>query len=205
MIRRSGLEILPNIFITNHLTARDPVVIKELKATHILTIALEYELSLPPGLNYKRIPAEDTVSFPLNQYFDEIADFINESYANGGSIIVHCGQGISRSPSAVIAFLIKYKKMTFVEAHELVKSRRSIISLNPGFVKQLKEYEEQTGISEDAPDDGMNKMDKISDFKKKLNELERVFLEKNEDIFIKIDKDQADQRPNSGCFKCLLI
>ena len=41
-----------------------------------------------------------------------------------------------------MAYLMKYEKMTLLDAHTLVREKRSIIRPNPGFWKQLVEYED---------------------------------------------------------------
>lgn len=48
--------------------------------------------------------------------------------------------GRSRSVSIVLAYLIKYHKMTFEDGLKLVKLNRSIAIPNDGFIEQLKEY-----------------------------------------------------------------
>ena len=52
--------------------------------------------------------------------------------------ISHCAAGVSRSASILIAYLMREKKMKYQEAHDFVKSKRSIIIPNSGFVQQLK-------------------------------------------------------------------
>ena len=51
--------------------------------------------------------------------------------------------GISRSATAVCAYLVATTSMTAVEAIEFVRSKRSVISPNLGFRSQLDTYEEQ--------------------------------------------------------------
>jgi hypothetical protein len=54
---------------------------------------------------------------------------------------VHCVQGISRSASVVLAYLIKYEGMSTDAAVALVKRRRGIANPNAGFLRQLRAYE----------------------------------------------------------------
>ena len=57
-------------------------------------------------------------------------------------IYIHCVMGISRSPSIVIGYLMYKKKMKYEEAYDFVKNKRNVISQNPGFQEQLKNFEE---------------------------------------------------------------
>ena len=54
-------------------------------------------------------------------------------------ILFHCHSGVSRSATFAIAYLIKMYKLTKDEALNLVKSKRSIINPNYGFMKILDE------------------------------------------------------------------
>jgi protein-tyrosine phosphatase len=51
--------------------------------------------------------------------------------------------GISRSPTLVIAYLMKTQNLSFSEAFDLVKKKRPIIHPNQGFKNQLLQYEQQ--------------------------------------------------------------
>jgi hypothetical protein len=54
---------------------------------------------------------EDRRSQDLSGVFDKCADEITRAFARGKKVLVHCVAGISRSPSAVAAYLIKNKGM----------------------------------------------------------------------------------------------
>lgn len=56
---------------------------------------------------------------------------------------MHCNAGVSRAPTIVIAYLMKKFNMRLKEAYDLVKSVRSSIRPNEGFMKTLKEYERE--------------------------------------------------------------
>lgn len=48
--------------------------------------------------------------------------------------------GISRSSTVIMAYLMKYKKMTLDDALELVQKARPIAMPNIGFLVKLQEY-----------------------------------------------------------------
>ena len=73
-------------------------------------------------------------------FFFFFTDSIKEK---GGRVFVHCHAGISRSATVCIAYMMRTRKMTVVDAYKFVKSKRPIISPNLHFMGQLLEYQEQ--------------------------------------------------------------
>jgi protein-tyrosine phosphatase len=78
--------------------------------------------------NYLKLPAMDYPAFSLEPYLEQAADFINLSMSLT-NVLVHCMAGVSRSVSFVIAYLMKYRKMTFEDALILMRSRRSVVKI----------------------------------------------------------------------------
>jgi protein-tyrosine phosphatase len=54
--------------------------------------------------------------------------------------LIHCNAGISRSSTIVLAYLLGIHRMKYEDAYTLLKTARSNIRPNDGFVQQLKEY-----------------------------------------------------------------
>ena len=95
------------------------------------------------GIQFLGVPAIDLNSFPLRDYFEQAADWIEKVVKEGGIVLVHCVKGISRSASLIIAFLIIKKKMTLQQAILTIKKKRSIAP-NEGFMQQLIELNDKT-------------------------------------------------------------
>lgn len=62
---------------------------------------------------------------------------------SGGSVLIHCQAGISRSATVSIAYIMRYLGKTREDAYRFVKEKRPSISPNFSFVHQLDQYEEQ--------------------------------------------------------------
>lgn len=77
----------------------------------------------------------------------EALDFIRQCESehseggDGGALLVHCMQGVSRSASVVIAYLMESGNMSMDEALALVQSRREVANPNRGFSKHLRKIE----------------------------------------------------------------
>ena len=63
-------------------------------------------------------------------------------------------QGVSRSASIVIAYLIRNHHMTYNEAFKFVKSKRACVKPNSGFVKCLRAWEKCRVPASSQLDDG---------------------------------------------------
>jgi len=108
-----------------------------------ISIVVDEDLKLFPFIdtcNYFHIPINDEETENIYKYFDDSADCINNVIINNQRILIHCYAGISRSPTIVIAYLIKYHNMTTNDALEYVKKHRQIIEPNEGFIWQLNKY-----------------------------------------------------------------
>lgn len=86
-------------------------------------------------IKYLWIPIEDNLNENIAKYFNVAYDFIEQ---DEGKVLVHCMQGVSRSPTIVISYLMKKMKMTYDEAYKMVKEKRPCIDPNIGFIQQLK-------------------------------------------------------------------
>jgi protein-tyrosine phosphatase len=132
-------SIIDNIYIGNYATALDLSLLKSLGITHILVVGKNMKELFVDEFIYKTIPLYDSDYTNITKYFDESNEFIRNGYEKG-KILIHCGHGISRSVSLVMAYLIKCKEMSYSEVKLFVKSKRKVAQPNPGFEKQLKDY-----------------------------------------------------------------
>ena len=92
-----------------------------------------------PPLSYKPIDIltlkfNDLRTNDILQYKHAITDFINKC---SGKLLIHCGEGVSRSPSILIMYLIHNLNYPYSGAHAFVSTKR-FIKPNIGFVKQLR-------------------------------------------------------------------
>jgi protein-tyrosine phosphatase len=76
--------------------------------------------------------------------FDTIVPVIEDALTRG-AVLVNCAVGISRSPSFVIAYLMKTRGWTLEEAFVHVKRARPQIQPNDEFMAQLRVYEMRLG------------------------------------------------------------
>eukprot|EP00591_Stephanopyxis_turris_P000643 CAMPEP_0195509238 /NCGR_PEP_ID=MMETSP0794_2-20130614/2229_1 /TAXON_ID=515487 /ORGANISM="Stephanopyxis turris, Strain CCMP 815" /LENGTH=333 /DNA_ID=CAMNT_0040636403 /DNA_START=45 /DNA_END=1046 /DNA_ORIENTATION=+ len=95
------------------------------------------------GIEYCSVPVNDENGANLLIYMEGASQFINRHVSSGGSVLVHCQMGISRSSSIVCAYLIRYHGYSRDEAFVTVKSRRPKTNPNAGFWTQLYTFEKR--------------------------------------------------------------
>lgn len=61
--------------------------------------------------------------------------------SKNGNILVHCSAGISRSPTLVLAYMMKKNHWTLEEAFDKMRKLRQIVDPNVSFIIQLREWE----------------------------------------------------------------
>jgi protein-tyrosine phosphatase len=58
-------------------------------------------------------------------------------------VMVHCMSGVSRSPSVVIAYLMKSNQWPLAQSLRYLQQRRPCVKLQPVAQEQLLEFERQ--------------------------------------------------------------
>lgn len=94
------------------------------------------------NMKYCRVTVYDTEFADIFTFLEGATTFINYVLSRGDSVLVHCERGVSRSSTIMIAYLIRFWKMTRDEAYLQVKRRRPVTNPNPGFWDQLQVFEE---------------------------------------------------------------
>jgi len=124
--------------------AENPAVLASFAITHVLSVMPGF-VALPSELplHHAQVPIEDLPFAELVAHLPATTAFIaNALHHPSCRVLVHCGEGISRSPTVVCAYLIAQHGLTPSQAVQFVKTRRRVADPNPGFVAQLYEYAE---------------------------------------------------------------
>jgi hypothetical protein len=116
-----------------------------LNITHILSLLVDGEQTesyneVTMRYKVKQLNVADKSDFPLQQFLDDAFCFIESSVNAGEKVLVHCRRGISRSPTLVIAYLIRKFQVPFRIAYEFVRIRRTSIDPKFGFRAFLEDY-----------------------------------------------------------------
>eukprot|EP00322_Chrysochromulina_rotalis_P024693 CAMPEP_0115846164 /NCGR_PEP_ID=MMETSP0287-20121206/9722_1 /TAXON_ID=412157 /ORGANISM="Chrysochromulina rotalis, Strain UIO044" /LENGTH=362 /DNA_ID=CAMNT_0003299951 /DNA_START=36 /DNA_END=1124 /DNA_ORIENTATION=+ len=140
-------EVIPRLWVGGWAALNnDCEALRTRKVTHVLSVLSADQRRLPTfilGHHYVRVDDSEEAAEVLASHFEEIAEFIDKARSAGGVVFVHCGAGISRAPTSAVAYLIWKLRMRAVDAIALVRSKRHNVRPNPGFVAQLKKWEQK--------------------------------------------------------------
>jgi hypothetical protein len=92
------------------------------------------------GVSRFIVPVEDCPTENLLQHFTHSTEFILAAICSGGTVLVHCLAGASRSPSVVAAFLMEVYRLSPADAIAKIRQSRPLVRPIVGFMDQLHVY-----------------------------------------------------------------
>eukprot|EP01113_Clastostelium_recurvatum_P023125 TRINITY_DN2764_c0_g1_i4.p1 TRINITY_DN2764_c0_g1~~TRINITY_DN2764_c0_g1_i4.p1 ORF type:complete len:385 (+),score=17.66 TRINITY_DN2764_c0_g1_i4:49-1203(+) len=140
---RRGTEIYPGVFLGSRTVAANEEFLMESNITAILNAAREVQKTQHPFiLRYHHLSICDSLDEDLTHLFSSTVNFISETHPN--SILIHCAQGKSRSPTFLLAYGILHRKETLKIAYDNLISKCPFVSINPNFMHQLMNLDKAT-------------------------------------------------------------
>lgn len=131
-------KVADHIYLGGDWVAKNREVLRKNGITHILNcvgfVCPEYFKS---DFVYRTLWLQDSPSEDITSILYDVFDYFEDVREQGGRVFVHCCQGVSRSTSLVIAYLMWRKGQSFDDAFEYVKAARGIANPNMGFACQL--------------------------------------------------------------------
>lgn len=134
-------KIDKNLFLGDSHSAYCPKKLQEFDINSILIVGSYLHAKFPDKITYQNIDINDDELEKIDKYFLSSIEFIYKEISESKNVLVHCGGGISRSPTIVIAYLMTTKNMGFDEAYDFVQSKRECIRPNSGFMQKLRNLE----------------------------------------------------------------
>ncbi|CAM6093498.1 unnamed protein product [Calypogeia fissa] len=135
-------ELQQGLYLGSIGAAFNKGLLQNLNVTHILSVVNAVDIPFPHDFKYLRIEVLDSAEVDLAQHFNACFSFIDEARAAGGGVLVHCFAGRSRSVTIVLAYLMRTYGMRLAQALAHVTSRRRVAQPNPGFMRQLQNYDQ---------------------------------------------------------------
>eukprot|EP00301_Raphidiophrys_heterophryoidea_P004787 c12054_g1_i2.p1 GENE.c12054_g1_i2~~c12054_g1_i2.p1 ORF type:complete len:679 (+),score=144.18 c12054_g1_i2:146-2182(+) len=144
-------DISEGLFLGSNFVARDKHILKQHGITHILnTAGVVCPNYFPNNYTYKTFFLVDGQFEDIECVFYETIEFIQNALATPGNrVFVHCFQGVSRSATLVICYLMVANNWTYTQAYEHCRTQRPIVEPNTGFMIRTRMFEKrlQSGIT----------------------------------------------------------
>ncbi|XP_057989513.1 protein-tyrosine-phosphatase MKP1 isoform X2 [Hevea brasiliensis] len=131
-------KVAEHVYLGGDAVARDREILKQNGITHVLNcvgfVCPEY---FKTDFVYRTLWLQDSPSEDITSILYDVFDYFEDVREQGGRVFVHCCQGVSRSTSLVIAYLMWREGQSFDDAFQYVKAARGIADPNMGFACQL--------------------------------------------------------------------
>lgn len=131
-------KVAEHIYLGGDAVARDRDILKKNGITHVLNcvgfVCPEYFKS---DFVYRTLWLQDSPTEDITSILYDVFDYFEDVREQKGRVFVHCCQGVSRSTSLVIAYLMWREGQSFDDAFHYVKEARGIADPNMGFACQL--------------------------------------------------------------------
>ena len=139
-------RILPDLFVGDHGASIGYEQLVQLGITHVLNVKGGHRVPPLPyseKLSLHSVPLSDFGDDDLASRLPECFSVLEACRRSGGRCLVHCSQGMNRSPSVVLAFLVcsAHTRWSLAEAWAFVKARRPMVSPHHLYFEQLQAIE----------------------------------------------------------------
>jgi protein-tyrosine phosphatase len=149
------VPVLSWLYLGDRFTVRDPKILIKARIAYVLQISAVETPDEVKGYfkqahirQYLRLPAEDVETDNIIMEFGKADNFVDlgkQAWDSGDEfhrVLIYCDEGISRSPTVVLAYLL-HQGWTLKGAVHYLKRLRPAIAPNKGFFAQLIEKEKQ--------------------------------------------------------------
>ncbi|KAK9802040.1 hypothetical protein WJX73_005215 [Symbiochloris irregularis] len=135
-------EVGPGLFLSGELVPADRDALRAAGITHVINcIGHIFHNPFPEELTYLTLCLNDAIGEDLASLFYLVFDFIRNAHQQGGRVLLHCSQGVSRSAALAVAHHMWRTGMPYDEATSAIKAQRGVVNPNIGFMCQLLNWE----------------------------------------------------------------
>uniref|UniRef100_A0A452XQ36 Protein-tyrosine-phosphatase n=1 Tax=Aegilops tauschii subsp. strangulata TaxID=200361 RepID=A0A452XQ36_AEGTS len=131
-------KVAEHVYLGGDAVAKNRDILRKNGITHVLNcvgfVCPEYFKS---DLVYRTLWLQDSPTEDITSILYDVFDYFEDVREQAGRVFVHCCQGVSRSTSLVIAYLMWREGQSFDDAFQFVKAARGIANPNMGFACQL--------------------------------------------------------------------
>ncbi|RZB96704.1 protein-tyrosine-phosphatase MKP1-like [Glycine soja] len=145
-------RIAEHVYLGSDTVAKSVELLRRHGITHVLNcvgfVCPEY---FKTDFVYKTLWLRDSPSEDITSILYDVFDYFEDVRNQGGRVFVHCCQGVSRSTSLVIAYLMWREGQSFEDAFHYVKIARGVTNPNMGFACQLLQCQKRVHAMPASP------------------------------------------------------
>ncbi|NWJ07123.1 DUS28 phosphatase, partial [Crypturellus undulatus] len=134
--------VAPGLLLGPARVACDVALLQRERVTLCINVSRQQPFPALQHIRCLRVPVFDDPDEDLYSYFEHCSEAIEEALYSGGTCLVYCKSGRSRSATICTAFLMRRRHLSLQEAFATVKAARPEAEPNAGFWAQLQRYEE---------------------------------------------------------------
>jgi protein-tyrosine phosphatase len=114
------------LYLGSDIVAKDLPKLKENGITHVINCAADYSANYHEhdGITYLPFHLKDHVRENIECCFYEVIDFMEQAKKEGGRVYVHCVQGVSRSTTMCLCYMIFNEKITLEDGLKNIREKR---------------------------------------------------------------------------------
>ncbi|WWC87495.1 uncharacterized protein L201_002385 [Kwoniella dendrophila CBS 6074] len=145
-------RILPFLYLGNLEHAGNAAMLEALNVTHVVSVGeslinpndmMDFHHSVNEGNTLAQAAREGKISVldltdvrddgndPLRPVIARACAWIEAARREGGTVLVHCRVGVSRSASIVIAYMMQFERMGLMDAYMMCRARRLNVLIQP--------------------------------------------------------------------------
>ncbi|EPS68783.1 hypothetical protein M569_05983 [Genlisea aurea] len=149
-------RVLDHIYLGSDDIAKNREILRENGITHVLNcVGYACPEYFKDELVYKTLWLKDSPSEDITSILYDVFDYFEDVREQGGRVFVHCFQGISRSNSLVIAYVMWKNGQNFYDAFQYVKAAREVTNPNLGFACQLLQCQNRVHALPPSPNSAL--------------------------------------------------
>ncbi len=134
-------RIIPRLYLGDRFDAQNRFLLESVGITHIVNCAVELPCYFRRDFRYLHLKLDDPDP-AFQDKIPRIRRFIRGG-RRAGQVLVHCSMGISRSPSAILAYLCQ-RGRTLEEGIKILQKgvgeEEGFLEPNEAFLEQLREF-----------------------------------------------------------------
>jgi hypothetical protein len=136
-------EVYPNIYVGNLSSSMNSDELYTNGITHVMSVMNGSICWNYPNIKYSIYHINDDSWTDISKHFESAIGFIENAINNNGKVLVHCKEGVSRSVTMVMVYIIYKERISPSAALDMIKKIRSKVQPNKGFMRHLQEYYEK--------------------------------------------------------------